>query len=227
MKILKQIHTRTLLSLALMTVMAWAMSSCRSGRNVTTVAPETEYQTWHDVYMPVKVNLKSPSSLSLSGRATMVRDSVINISFRVLGFEVAVANVTNDSVWLVDKYHKYLFAEPLSAITGGHNLSVGDIQQLLMRRAALGDVLSFDNSRLEQPVTIKYADPVESVFGSYYSDIAVSAALTNMEVSAVLDWSLSSAKWNENRSASFVQPDGGYKRITATAVAAMLKSLTQ
>ena len=224
MKSINNKYSRLLLALTL--VMAWAMSSCRSSR-VATETPATESLEWHDVYMPVKLNLKSPSSMSMSGRATMVRDSVINLSMRVLGFEVAVANITNDSVWLVDKYHKYMFAEPLSAITGTYRMSVGDIQDMLLRRAALDDEIIFDNARSDSPVSVKFSDPVTSGDNQYYSDINLSAKLSNIDVAATLEWSLSSAKWNENRQVNFAAPTSGYTVISAASVAKMLKSLSQ
>ena len=93
------------------------------------------YTSWHDVYLPVSLNIKTPVSMGISGRATLVRDSLIHISMRMLGIEVAVAHVTPDSVWLVDKFHHYLCAAPIAAITGPNNLSLSDIQDMLLGRA--------------------------------------------------------------------------------------------
>lgn len=70
-----------------------------SGRKAV-MSPASEGGSWHDVVLPVKLSLKSPTSFSLGGRATIVRDSVVYMSFRVLGFEAAVLNVTADSVFL-------------------------------------------------------------------------------------------------------------------------------
>lgn len=71
---------------------------CSGHKAALSLAPEGE--TWHDMTLPVKLSLKSPTSFSMGGRATIVRDSVVYMSFRVLGFEAAVLNVTADSVFL-------------------------------------------------------------------------------------------------------------------------------
>lgn len=70
---------------------------CSGHKAALSLAPEGG--TWHDMTLPVKLSLKSPTSFSMGGRATIVRDSVVYMSFRVLGFEAAVLNVTADSVF--------------------------------------------------------------------------------------------------------------------------------
>ena len=93
------------------------------------------YGMWHDVQMPVRATLRSPFSLSASGRMTMVHDSLIHISMRVLGMEVAVMQVTQDSVYVVDKFHHYLIAESTRRLTAGTGLTMADLQSALLGRA--------------------------------------------------------------------------------------------
>jgi hypothetical protein len=194
-------------------VLVLAMSSCHSSRNVATLAAGTQ---WHDVYMPVKVKLTSPMSMSLSGRATIVRDSLVNVSMRVLGMEVAVVNMTPDSVVFVDKYHKYLFAESLHSLMGSHNLSLGDIQDIILglKPNAPLNQLSFNNPGSEKPVTVSFSDFVETPAGNISQTVAVEAPLSKSEVAAELIWSASSAEWNSGRTVDFVTPSKGYKRVT-------------
>lgn len=93
------------------------------------------YTGWSDVYMPVNLRLQQPSSLSVSGRCTMVRGREIHISMRVLGMEVAVVYANTDSVFAVDKFHKMYLAESLGNILKGYDLTISDIQDLLIGHA--------------------------------------------------------------------------------------------
>lgn len=81
-----------------------------------------EMPQWHDIYVPFKLNLYVPTQVTLSGRATMVRDSAIYLSIRVMGIEGAVALITADSVFVHDKYHKIYIADEASAIFSGIGL---------------------------------------------------------------------------------------------------------
>jgi len=70
-------------------------TGCRSSKQVTdnyvaTVTDVTDNYNnmvdscgeWRDVSVPVKVEIKSPATMSISGRARMVKDESIYISFR-------------------------------------------------------------------------------------------------------------------------------------------------
>lgn len=95
------------------------------------------YGLWQDVQMPVRATIRSPFSISASGRLTMVQGKLIHISVRLLGMEVAVMQVTPDSVFVVDKFHRYLIAEPTEKLTARTGLTVGDMQNALLGRAFL------------------------------------------------------------------------------------------
>ncbi|MDE6485996.1 MAG: DUF4292 domain-containing protein [Muribaculaceae bacterium] len=116
----------------------------------TTLTPEADatpvqryasmtsaYGLWHDVRMPMRATLRSPMSISASGTLTMVRDELIHASVRVLGIEVAVLRATPDSIYLVDKFHRYLVAEPTAAVTARTGLTLPDMQSLLLGRACI------------------------------------------------------------------------------------------
>ncbi|MCC8114601.1 MAG: DUF4292 domain-containing protein [Bacteroidales bacterium] len=93
------------------------------------------YQPWQDVYMPVNLALKSPTSFSISGRATMVRDQSIHMSLRMFGMEVAIVHIEGDSIYAIDKYHKKYVAESISRLLAGYPMSVSDIQDLFLGQA--------------------------------------------------------------------------------------------
>lgn len=93
------------------------------------------YGLWQDVQMPVRAILRSPFSISASGRMTLVRDRLIHISVRMLGMEVAVMQVTPDSLFVVDKFHRYLIAEPTERLTARTGLTMADLQSALLGRA--------------------------------------------------------------------------------------------
>lgn len=92
------------------------------------------YADWQDVNMPVRLSVTSPKSISLSARAAMKRDKWISISVRMLGFEVASLFVDQDSVHVIDRYHKAYISESIAKVLGSTGVKVADIQDLLLGR---------------------------------------------------------------------------------------------
>jgi hypothetical protein len=166
--------------------------------------------------MPVKVKLSSPMSASLSGRATIVRDSLVNLSMRVLGMEVAVVNITPDSLVLVDKYHKYVFSESLQKIMGSHKITLGDMQDIMLglNNNAPLNKLTFNNPNSDKPVTVTFSDFADTPAGKIAETVTLSAPLKKSDVQAQLLWTTSSATWNSGRSVDFTTPVKGYKKVT-------------
>lgn len=95
------------------------------------------WKPWSDVEMGMKVTLSSPAKLNASGKAWMKRGEWISISVRMLGFEVASLWLDRDSVVAIDKFHKKYVSQPTSALLGQADISIEDIQDLLMGRAFL------------------------------------------------------------------------------------------
>ena len=245
---LSKILNRNILRAAAVVALAAAVSAiapaCSSSRNAASAAAGKQSSTkvtgnrpgksdvkgeWSNVQMPVKVSLRSPARISLSGRATMVRDSAVNISMRVFGMEVGVINLTADSVWVVDKYHKFMFAESTRALLGRHEMSIGRIQQLMLGidTGATDGVLSCPNSGDREPVTISFANLFPTPLGMAAQEVAVSAPAGRTDVEASLRWDLESAKWNEpGRRINFSAPTGrGYRRVGLAEALEMFKSL--
>lgn len=202
------------------------IAGCSTRKGALTSAIDGE--TWHDVTLPVKLSLKSPTSFSLGGRATIVRDSVIYMSFRVLGFEAAVLNVTADSVFFVDKYHKYYFAESMDAVLGHYrkDMSIGHIQELLMGHSPLAEnnVVTFGKA-MAQPVTITYSDYANTCHGQIPRSVAIDGAIKKMKVGAAIEWAPSSAQCNTYPKIHFRRPGNSYRRITIAEAQQVFKNI--
>ncbi len=202
------------------------VNSCGSSRKSVSVAdrasaaPLGSSGSWRSVSMPVSLDLDKPMSMSASGRATMVRDSLVHISIRFIGMEVAVVRATADSVFLVDKYHKMYFAEPLAALLGesGKGLTLGDIQDMMlgMRDVPAG-----------APATVTVGEVTETPVGPVAGLVGVSASTGKGDVEASLEWNLRGAKWNvvPLDVPSFSIPRGA-KRLTMETLQNKLKSIS-
>jgi len=92
------------------------------------------YGTWTDVKMPVTLSLTKPARMSLSGQATIVKGKSLNISLRLLGFEVAALSVTNDSLYAYEKRGKRYVAESIPKLLHGFPATVANLQDLIMGR---------------------------------------------------------------------------------------------
>lgn len=93
------------------------------------------WKPWNDVEVGVKISLTSPAKLNAAGKAWMKRGEWISISVRMLGFEVATLWVDRDSVVAVDKFHKKYVSQPTKKLLGDANVTIEDIQDMLMGRA--------------------------------------------------------------------------------------------
>lgn len=231
--------TKHILTLAVTAVSLLAMTACGSQRNagtqgaagsgagaVTGQVADGRAQTWQNVYMPVRVSVSAPKSMSMSGRVTMVRDSVINLSMRVLGMEVAAVQITPDSVWVVDKFHKLVFSEGTRALLGGRTMTVGQIQALLLGTDnVVAEGLSFDNGK-GTSVQVNFIDYVETPGGNIATTVTVDATLPKNRIACSLRWQTDQAIWNDPaRTVRFNTNFRGYQRITAQQAAAILKEL--
>lgn len=179
------------------------LSSCGSSRK--SVSTGAAGNGWTCVYMPVNLDLEKPLSLSASGRATMVRDSLIHISVRFIGMEVAVIHANTDSVYIVDKYHKKYMAEPLSALLGKYSkkLTLGDLQDMMLGLKPVPD---------DAPAKVTATRLMPAPAGNVASEIEIEAVTPHGTVDASMEWKLGSAKWNEpERTASFSLPRGAQR----------------
>ena len=74
------------------------------------------FKNWKDLSIPFKLRLTAPKSMSVSGRATMVRGKSIQLSFRVLGLEVPKVVMRQDSIFAMEKIKNRYVAESMSKL---------------------------------------------------------------------------------------------------------------
>ena len=202
-------------------ILLFGAVACGSSRKAAVVETPQETQTarWSTFYAPVTVDIERPMNLAVSGRATMENGKYIHLSMRFLGMEVVVVYVDADSVYFVDKFHKYLFAESLPKILGDKykNLTVSDIQKILLGQT---------NLPATKNVSFVPSMYITTPAGRTTSKITVNVENSKADVTGSWEWSEFEAKWNEdNRKVSFKAPDN-YTRITLENLDSVLKSLS-
>ncbi len=106
--------------------------SVRGARELASALAEPG--DWQTMKIPVNVVLRKPVSVRLGGNMTLVRGKEIRVSLRFLGFEVAAASITGDSVKAYVKMQKIYLSESLSALLGGFPATVDNVQSLLLAR---------------------------------------------------------------------------------------------
>jgi hypothetical protein len=242
---------------ALLTVGLW---SCHSSQNATADADNVPYiesivkggQTkpsssvvsgsWSTINIPVKVALKSPSSMSVSGRAQMVYDKCIFISFRMLGMEVATLYADNDSIVVADKFNKRYFSTSYTPMRERYNLSIGMLQNVLLGQPVnisnIGGVsiseekASSDASTLTaltvspvdmEPIVFTFGTPLSSDNIVIPSTVTVNTRFNSKNIEAMLTWDVSKAKFNSDIAPTPTQT-AGYTRISSTALTSLLKT---
>lgn len=155
-----------LLCIALGIVLAAGMSGCKSAQTVSPsdeYSPEAtnakpaakfkaladSYKSWNDITVPVKVVLREPKSISLSGTLRMIKGKSLNISMRFLGMEVATFYADNDSLIASVKMAQSYISEPMSILRDNFGLDLKDLQAMLLGQAFMpgkGVVLASDAS---------------------------------------------------------------------------------
>ena len=92
----------------------------------------TYSSSWKDVQTSVSIDMKSPASVSVSGRLTMVRGVGLNLSIRMLGFEVAAITVSGDSIFAYEKLNKRAVAESIAGVAKQMGVTRDDLCSLFM-----------------------------------------------------------------------------------------------
>lgn len=184
------------------------MAGCKSKKITETSQPEQ----WTTFSAPLKVKLDSPKRVNVSGRCTLVRGKSILFSVRMLGMEVGNAYVTPDSVYVIDKFHKYILAESLDDVLNGNYIEFTALQELIMGNADaapwIADAIDYRAVADEQTESLTVSAAVD--LGSF--------------VAGSLVWDMKSAKRDEPDMVPWKRPEG-YTRVKASAVVNMLKQL--
>lgn len=161
------------------------------------------WKPWTDMEASVKLQLTSPAKLNAAGKAWMKRGEWISISVRMLGFEVATLWIDRDSVVAVDKFHKKYVSEPTSELLAKANVSLEDMQDILLGRAFIAGKgtatpAGRDLFELEEAANGWYLLPREQPAGYSYGFLAsnTSNALRGTIVE-VKDYGSVSANYND------------------------------
>lgn len=210
-----------ILNLFALVILIFTLSGCHSSRNLETAQSQANKnaEEWSTLYASVNVTMEKPMAMGFSGRTTMHKDKYIHLSMRFLGMEVAAMYLDTDSAYFVDKYHKYLFAEPLQTILGSKykNYTLGDIQNILLGQKKFKD---------SENVKIEPSEFVNTVVGRIASNVTVSAKIPDGDIIGRIDWNPVKAEWNNaNRNISFKVP-ANYQRITLDNLESILKRLS-
>lgn len=197
--------------------------------------------SWNSLEVPVQVNLTAPKNFNISGRLSMVQGRELLISLRFIGFEVGQLYANTDSIWVVERYHKWYLAESLSALGARTGLNLSDIQGLLIGRPVralpliegIEAVYKVDEatSRLEGlgilrggiPVFgIAYGPQVSTPGGVMASDFDFAAESGKFEVGGSISFSTGQARWNSGLKELKFQRPTTYRRIRLSEIAGNL-----
>lgn len=140
--------------------------SCRSSRTVTSGRNElpkslsaavdrvdNTYRSWHTVKMPLNVSVSGSQQLTAGGTAVMVRDSLLRMSFRLIGFEVAVIELTRDEALIVDRAHRTYYRQPLTQFISDLPVNLSNLQDLFLGRPLTPGFDGFAPGQVDMKVT--------------------------------------------------------------------------
>lgn len=199
------------------------------------------YTEWDDVQLPVTLTMQSPQKLSISGRATMVRDQSIyfSLKFPFVG-EVAQIYANADSVWFVDKYHRMFLSESLSTLCGQYPMSLDDIQDCILGQAFPLDAsgvtaeynlveqvpwlngLYFERQDIDRKVVFQFAEMQETPAGLACDMVNIYAKTDSLSMQAQILWNLNKAQWNQSKNIDFKRPGSNYQQVSLQS---LLKSV--
>lgn len=205
----------------------------------TQAAPEfpASFGDWTSLEVPVQVSLTAPKSLSASGRLSMVKGRELLLSLRFIGFEVAQLYADADSVYAVEKIHKWYVAESIQRLGAGTGLTLADLQGYLLGRPTraipqlggieavydwnpspgrLGAVGFYRNGLPAAGIAYEAAEQTPT--GPTASGVDLAALLGKNEVAASISYRLQQAKWNSLGSISFKRPGRDYRRIEISQI---------
>lgn len=160
------------------------LAACHSSRKAT--ADDNSQYRWNTLEVPVKVSVEKPMSLSCSGKATLVRDSAIYVSMRMLGMEVAYLYADADSAVLCDRFHKLYISEPLDGLLPARYARIGLLQQLML---GLECPDGFSDR-------LQYADPAETPLGKLYSLLRLQTSIAKKDIDASIIYNYNKARWD-------------------------------
>lgn len=165
---------------------ALGLAACHSSHK--SVSPTDNDKKWHTLELPVKLRLESPAEISLSGKAMFVNDSLIYVSLRMLGMEVAYAYADADSAILCDRFHKIYLSEPVSRFIPARMATIKCLQ----------DIMAGQNIPAQLKDHIRTSGQTDTPAGIRYSNINVTTDINQKKFSATLEYNYDKAKWDDS-----------------------------
>lgn len=192
---------KTHIAVAIAGIFMLLFTSCHSSKKSATATPSqpeieqptetpaqvvkdltSSYGAWTDISVSAKFKVTKPKNLSVSGTLKMVRGKSVYASARMLGFEVGSLYADQDSIYIITKVSSAYFAESMSKFSGRYDITIEDIQSILLGRLFLpgqGTVSSKSASDFNiTPLSDsefavspkKMAAGLEWIFGIYLND---------------------------------------------------------
>lgn len=230
---------RLLLSIAVLAAAMAALTGCRSGGGATVTDFTATSKAWRTMQTGGSMTIGSDRrDFSSSMQMRMIADRQIVISLRpLLGIEMGKMIIDNDSILMIDKWHKQYMLEPVSAITSGMPVTVGNLQDVFTARefapapevARLFTCVFFrdgDNriSALEIHTTpgsglpdgtyeVSYDDVSDTDHGDLPGRVNATATMPGGKT-MTLALKYSGVKWDKDIKAENFAAPSNYKRIT-------------
>lgn len=241
---------RSLFRCSLLSLLILTVASCGSSRKgaITgggTYTPGTAEGEggieWSDLKLPVSVNVSKPKSIRISGSMSMVKNQSIYISLRFFGMEVAAAYVTGDSVYAYAKMQRVYVAESIGDALGGLNITVGDLQNILLGAPLTTLPPSTGNTSVDlrtlestsQPLSITVShrsgrtatvnySPLENL--PLASEVSIEATSGKTGIAATLYYNWQRAEVDAGNPGHFSLPSG-YRRIKGSELLRALSKI--
>lgn len=193
---------------------------------------------WESLEIPIGITLDGEKTFSLSGKAYFINNRELLISLRMMGFEVAQIYADTDSVFLLEKYHKFYLAESMKKLGSELGVTIGDLQGFMLGQPSspLKDTQNFSvfykwdkkNAMLygvgflrngEPAAGCSYESIVETEHGPLASKIEFAATLGEYECGGTLTYKPAQAKWNSiTEPLKFKHPGKDYKLMSPASL---------
>lgn len=229
-------------SYILITLLAIAaiMTGCRT-QKPSAVKPAQSTEQWQRARVPISIRLEKPQRFSISGNATMVRDSSIVISMRMLGMEVGLVSLTPDSLIIIDKYHKAALAESVASLLRNAGIGFATAQDLLTGRSTSevrrlssrkNVTIAANDSTLTQAVltigdattlTADYSAVVATPHGPFSDNVRLTADHGDKQFAAEIRWDFAKARWDDEVEPRHITVPSSYRTINTASLLRLLE----
>lgn len=121
-----------------------------------------QYAAWSGMSVPVKVAVKKPKNISLSGTLSMVYGTAVSVQLKMLFFDAATLYADADSIIVVSKPMGVYYAESMRKFTDALGLDIRDMQALLLGQAFVPGKGTATAAQAKDFKFTKGADVIES-----------------------------------------------------------------